>query len=80
MVSQSRYDCGLTLFAQPTFQRSPPRGFRLPPQAAAMAKYQASHTMWDQPLCDKVLYNEAQCYLDDEAVVRLPQIPRSRES
>ena len=80
MVSQSRYVRGLTLFAQPAFQHSPPRGFRLPPQAAAMAKYQASHAMWDQPLCDKVFYNEARCYLDDEAVVRLPQIPRSGES
>ena len=80
IVSQTRYDRGLTLFAQPAFQRSPPHGFRLPPQAAAMAKYQALHAMWDQPLCYKVIYNEARCYLDDEAVVRLPQIPRFGES
>ena len=57
------------MFAQPAFQRSPPRGFLLPPQAAAMAECQARDLGYNQRLRNRTRFNKARCYIDDEALL-----------
>ena len=66
-VSPGRCILGIPFFAQPGFLASPPKDFKLPPQAAAVANYQATQSAWNQPLEDRLPYNEARCYVDDEA-------------
>ena len=66
-MSPGMYISGIPFFAQPRFLRSPSQDFRLPPQASALANFQASHSAWDEPLQDRLPYNEARCYVDDEA-------------
>ena len=57
------------MFAQLAFQRSPPCGFLLPPQAAAMAECQARDLSCNQRLRDRTRFNEARCYIDDKALL-----------
>ena len=66
-VSPGRYILGIPFFAQPGFLASLPKDFRLPPQATAVANYQATQSAWNQPLEDRLPYNEARCYVDNEA-------------
>ena len=64
-----RYLPGVSVFAQPAFQWSPPCGYLLPPHAAAMAECQATNLSYNQRLQDRSRFNGARCYFDDEALL-----------
>ena len=79
-MSPGRYIPSFPFFAQPGFLQSPSQDYRLPPQAYALANFQATYSAWDQPLQDRVPYDEAHCYVDDEADHFVYRIAESEQS